>query len=338
MSSQTGPDKSRKITLREVAEEAGVSLATASYVLNKQKSFSEETKNRVLRAAEKLQYRPNYSAQAVRTGKTKSIGLVLPNLQNPLFPEIAKAVENSAHQAGYSVILVDTQQNPKIEKESALRLIELGVDGIIWCPMGEQDSFVKQRKGIPIVILDRPATKSRYDHVCSDYAGGAELIADHTLKLGHTEIGLISGPQSLPSALLRSRRFKERVAGQAEIVWEVENRLTPELSEATTTALQRREVTLVIAGNDLVAIGVIMYLRSQGISVPEDVSVIGFDGTRLSDIVSPKLTTVKQPLVSLGQEAVNTLLQRIEHSAASPSSITLDVELIPGESAALLRN
>lgn len=338
MNSRNKPPKNKKVTLREVAKEAGVSVATTSYILNNQRSFSEETKARVQKAVDKLQYRPNYSAQVVRTGKTKSIGLVLPNLQNPFFPEFAKAVENSAHQTGYSVILIDTQESPKIEKESALRLIELGVDGIIWCPTSEQDTFVNHQKGIPLVVVDRPLPKSNYDVICSDYAKGGELIAEHILKLGHTKIGLISGPQSLQSARMRSQGLKDKLAGKAEIVWEVENPFSSELTAETKAALIRKDVTMVIAGNDLIAIGSIMHLKTAGIAVPESISVIGFDGTRLSDIVSPKLTTIQQPLATLGQKSVSLLMQRIDQSSTPSRRIVLDVKLISGESTIALNS
>ena len=326
------PPKNRKITLRDVAKEAGVSLATTSYVINKQRSFSDETKKRVLDAAKKLQYRANYSAQAMRTGRTKNIGLVIPQLQDPYYPELAKAIENAAHRMGYSVILTDTQQSEKIEKDCALRLIELGVDGIIWCPASEQEAFTKYRKKIPLIAVGRPVEKSKYDTIFSNYRMGASLLADHAISLGHEKIGIISGPSPLLRSQIFLQSLKEGLASRTKIAWELENDFSSELCEKVKSKLSDTDVTMIITGNDLIAIGTIMHLKSLDIQVPAHISVTGFGGTQFSAITSPSLTTIQQPLLRLGEKAVELLMERIEQPDKQATQTIMDVELIHRQS------
>ncbi|MDM3872353.1 LacI family DNA-binding transcriptional regulator [Porticoccus sp. W117] len=326
--------KPKKATLKDVAKRAGVSIATASYILNKQRSFNEKTTEKVLAAAKELQYRPNFSAKVIRTGKTNTLGLVLPNQENPFFPELAKAIENSAHRQGYSVILVDTQQSQKVEKQSTLRLMELGVDGIIWCPLGEPDAYIHQYKGIPLVVIDRSDEKKRYDTIQCDHYSAGKHIAQHISNLGHSKIGVIAPPKANTSWQLRLKGIKDYLPDSTQIVWESENPLNTEINNETKSKLLSKSASLVVAGNDLTAIGAILILRKNGISTPDDISIIGYDGTKLSCIMTPKLTTICQPISDIGATAVEMLIERIKKPDLPPRSKTLNTELIIGHSTA----
>lgn len=321
---------SGKVTLRDVAREAGVSVATVSYVLNNTGSVSENVRKQVRIAVKLLGYVPNLSAQAMRTGRTKTIGMILPDLRNPFFPELAQSVENAARNNDLAVFLVDTQESQTAEAEGIFKLIQYGVEGIVWCPSSDIDYFKEYSTDIPVVIIDRPLPN--YDNVYSDYIKGGKLLAQYILSEGHRKIGLISGPQSFESALQRRRGFLEELGSSAEVIWEVENSFSMELADETRAKLLQQDVSVVVAANDMIAIAAIKILNQNKIKVPETISIVGFDGIPWSDIVQPPLTTMKQPLSELGKEAVNLLMRRIENPEASMKSVILDVDLIVRES------
>ncbi|MEZ5756865.1 MAG: LacI family DNA-binding transcriptional regulator [Emcibacteraceae bacterium] len=325
MSRQKSPPTSKKATLKDVAKHAGVSTATVSYVLNDSGSVGTKVKENVLNAVRALNYKPNRSAQAMRTGRTKTIGLILPDLRNPFFPELAQAIENAAREAGYAVLLIDTQGSIENEKEGIQMLSQYGVEGAIWCPASEQDSFKKFADIIPCVVVDRPM--KNYDNVHSDYVMGGKMLARKILKAGHTKIGLISGPQDIASARMRREGFMTELSGRVEIIWETAVSYAVDLTPETISLIKKNKVSVIVAGNDLIAIGAIRALNDIGISVPEQVSVTGFDDTPWSILVSPALTTIKQPLTKLGQEAVNLLKRRMNEPEAERMEIILNVDL-----------
>jgi len=324
--------KNIKITIKDVAKEAGVSLATTSYVLNGKKSFSDETKKKVLDAVDKLDYKPSSFAKAMRSGKTKSIGLILPNLDNPFFPELIKAIEKSARNIGYTVILIDSQNDSEIEKEGAHRLIQLSVEGIIWCPLSDVNSFEKQRRNIPIVVIDRPDSNGMYDCLYSDYHLAAKLISNHIKELKHPKIGIISGPKSILTARLRTETCIKEIENISTVVWCEQSPFTTKLSGSAIEALARNEISLLVAGNDMIAIGAILYLREIGLRVPEDVSVIGYDGTSISKVFTPKLTTIKQSLDVIGEQSIQILTRRTQHPSMPLQRCSTTVELVSGGS------
>ena len=215
---------------------------------------------------------------------------------------------------------------------SIQKFIEYGVEGVIWCPASKNDTFANYRKSISSVVIDRPMAD--YDNVYSDYAEGGRLLAKEVLLKGHKRIGLISGPKDIVSAQQRREGFLQEIDNKAEIAWESRVPFSVELDLNTTALLEMNNVSTIVAGNDLIAIGALRILKAANIAVPSSVSVTGFDGTPWSDIVSPSLTTIKQPLSKLGQEAVNLLLRRIENPVADKENLILGVHLLRRESLA----
>ncbi|PCJ31461.1 MAG: LacI family transcriptional regulator [Alphaproteobacteria bacterium] len=319
-----------RVTLRDVAKESGVSVATVSYVLNDSGSVGNKVKEQVRSTINRLGYTPNFSAQAIRTGRTKTLGIIIPDLKNPFFPELAQSVESAARDSGFAVFLVDTQESVEAEAEGISKLIKHGVEGIIWCPSSEKDCFKKYAGSIPVVVIDRPLPN--YDTVYSDYSKGGKLLAQYLLSEGHRKIGLISGPQTIESAAQRRKGFLEEIGIQAEIIWEIENPFSIKLCPEAVSELKKQAVSVIVAGNDMIAIGAIKTLNKLKINVPESVSVVGFDDVPWSDIVHPSLTTIRQPLSELGKEAVNLLLRRIGNLTASKKSVILDVQLVVRDS------
>lgn len=321
--------KKRNVTIKEVAKAAGVSVATVSYVLNNTGSVSTPVRNKVLNTAKNMGYRPNLSARSMRTGKTQTLGLILPDLCNPFFPELAQSIENSAREAGYSVVLIDTQGKRDVETEGIKRLIQNGVEGIVWCPTTNENPLKSIAGNTPIVVVDRPL--SDFDFVSSDYTHGGKLLAEYLRQRNHRSIALVSGPLALPSARARRDGFIGELSDPTVIKWEMENEFSIQLSSPVKNALAQVSgpsgPSVIVCGNDLIAIGVMRELQSLGKKIPDDISVVGFDDIPWARIVTPELTTIRQPISQLGLEAVDLLLRRISNKSASKRQLTLEVHL-----------
>jgi len=321
-----GPNRSRP-TLQDVARKAGVSAATVSYVLNGTGSVGPDVQKLVREAAKSIRYRVNRAARATRTGQTHSIGLILPDLNNPFFPEMAHVVQAAARRAGYAVFLIDSEGDTEIERTGAEDLIGRGVEGLVWFPASEQDVLAEFRDDIPIVVVDRPLPN--YDTVSSDYDAGGVALAEYVIDSGHERIGMVVGPQSLSSAEQRRGGFVRSVGTSGKIVWEVESDFSIKLSEETHRYLEDDSVTVIACGNDLIAIGVMRALHEQGRRVPDDVSVVGFDDIPWAGYSIPGLATVRQPFGALGQQAADLLIRRISGDESPFISLKLGMRLVP---------
>ena len=318
-------------TVKDIAAAVGVSVATVSNVLNGRPNVGRATRQRVLRMAQQLDYRPNRAAQAMRTGRTRAIGLVLPDLTNPFFPELAQAVENTARSRGLLVCLVDSQSRPEGEADGFSLLMQHAVDGIIWCPLGPRLPAQLKSLARPMVLIDRP--RPGYAVVHSNYLMGGRLLAEYAARMGHRRVGLLSGPQHIASARQRRDGFVKALPSGSEIAWEVcvgfDGVLT---GEACAALQQRRSATLIVAGNDLIAIGAIRRLAEQGVRVPDEVSVTGFDNIRWTDFVTPRLTTIAQPVGAIGARAVELMQERMSGAKIDSQRTVFDVELIERDS------
>ncbi|MCG8503904.1 MAG: LacI family transcriptional regulator [Sphingomonadales bacterium] len=318
--------------MRDVARAADVSVATVSYVMNDTGSVGELVRARVRQVAEELGYRPNQSAKAMRTGRSQTLGLILPDLRNPFFAEVAQAVQMTARQAGYAVILVDSGEDVAAEREGADDLVRYGVDGIIWCPSSNTDSLAAHRGHLPITVVARPL--AGYDAVASDYEAGGAILADFLVAQGYPSVAIISGPQSLSSARFRRDGFISRLAGRLPIAWEMENAFSVELGPQVRARLLRGDAAAIVCGNDLIAIGAIRTLIEAGIRVPEDAAVLGYDDIPWAGILMPSLTTIHQALDTLGREAVDLLMRRIDNRSAPELQRKLPVALVTRRSTA----
>lgn len=318
-------------TVKDIAAAVGVSVATVSNVLNGRPNVGRATRQRVLRSAQQLDYRPNRAAQAMRTGRTRAIGLVLPDLTNPFFPELAQAVENTARSRGLLVCLVDSQGRPEGEADGFSLLMQHAVDGIIWCPLGPRLPTQLKNLARPVVLIDRP--RPGYAVVHSNYLMGGRLLAEYAARMGHRRVGLLSGPQHIESARQRRDGFVKALPSGSEIAWEVCVGFDGVLTEEACAALQRRrKATLIVAGNDLIAIGAIRRLAEQGVRVPDEVSVTGFDNIRWTDLVTPRLTTIAQPVGAIGARAVELMQERMSGEKIDSQRTVFDVELIERDS------
>jgi LacI family transcriptional regulator len=318
-------------TVKDIATAVGVSVATVSNVLNGKPNVGQIIRKKVLHAAKQLGYRPNRAAQAMRTGRTRAIGLVLPDLTNPFFPELAQAVENTARNLGLLVCLIDSQGRVDGESDGFALLMQHAVDGVIWCPLGSRPPAALKKLDRPVVLIDRPGPG--YAVVHSNYLMGGELLAQYALRMGHTRVGLLCGPEDLESARQRRDGFVNASPGEIEIAWEVNVGFDGVLTAQAVDALKRRRnATLIVAGNDLIAISAIRCLSEHGVNVPEDVSITGFDNIRWTDVVTPRLTTIAQPLGAIGKKAVELMYGSMSGEKISARRSIFDVKLIERDS------
>ncbi|MEM7278631.1 MAG: LacI family DNA-binding transcriptional regulator [Pseudomonadota bacterium] len=317
--------------LKEVAKKAGVSPATVSYVFSGNKPIGAAVRKKVLAVADALGYRPDRYAQAMRTGRTNTIGLLLPNILNGYFPELAQAIENRAHELGYSVILVDAQSDEQVERDGFKRLLDQRVDGILWCPIYTDPLPPIPKCDKPIVFVDAMVVGEQ-DHVCSDNAAVGKLIANYIAKLGHKEIGLLIGPRRIASASERTAALRAAVQGRFSVIWEEEIPLTAELTRAAVQQIQYSQASFIVAPSDIAAIRTMKVLREAGRRVPEDVSVMGYDDMPWSELMHPSLTTVNQSTYAIGRESIDLLISRLDSEPELSKRVLLDVKLVERES------
>ncbi len=317
--------------LKEVAKKAGVSPATVSYVFSGNKPIGAAVRKKVLAVANDLGYRPDRYAQAMRTGRTSTLGLMLPNILNGYFPELAQAIENRAHELGYSVILVDAQSSEQVEREGFKRLLDQRVDGILWCPVFTDPVPVIPKCNKPVVFVDAMVAGEQ-DQVSSDNAAVGKVIADYIAKLGHKEVGVLIGPRRIASAAERTAALRAAVQGRFSVIWEEEIPLTAELTEAAITQIRNSNASFIVAPSDIAAIRTMKTLREAGRRIPEDVSVMGFDDMPWSELMHPSLTTVKQSTLAIGRESIDLLISRLDSKAESAKRVLLDVRLVERES------
>ena len=318
-------------TIKDIAAKVGVSVATVSNVLNEKPNVGSTVRRKVLRAAKELGYRPHRAAQAMRKGRTRAIGLVLPDLTNPFFPQLAQAVENNARQLGLLVCLIDSQDSIAGETDGLILLAQHGVDGVIWCPVGPEIPSPIRTLERPVVLIDRP--RPGFPVVHSNYLLGGELLARHALEHGHRRVGLLSGPRNLESAQQRRNGFVGAFPERIGIAWEVRVGFDGNLPRDARNALLHRDgATLIVAGNDLIAINAVRFLTQHGVRVPDDVSIVGFDDISWARIVTPGLTTIAQPLPAIGTRAVALLQEGMSGAALANEPTVFDVALVERDS------
>jgi LacI family transcriptional regulator len=327
-----GPDEHRRITLKDVAAKAGVSLASASYAINETGSLGAAMRSHILRVAAELGYRHNFAAKAMRTGKTSTIGLVIPDLTNPFFPSLAQAVIQRGRHHDYTVIVTVTESVEDVERSAIQLLVERGVDGIVWFPIQDKNSAKGIIERVPTIVLDRNI--AGFESIQADNAGGGIQAAEHLIELGHRHIGIISGPFAVRSMVDRCHAAAQYITQHATLDFHVENSFASDLEPDVVETVRAMKATAIFAGGDVYAMGVIKLLRQLGKRVPEDVSVVGFDDTPWCDVVSPRLTTVEMPIEDMAAEAVDALIRRIDSSANPRRRIILETRLIVRDSTA----
>lgn len=333
----------KKITIKDIAREAGVSTATVSMVLNgKDQAISESTRKRVLSVVKERNFIPNAMAGSLVTRRTNIIGLIIPDIVNPFFPEIARGAEDRAKQAGCSLLLCNTDEDPEQEEKYLVMLSNKMVDGIIIAHSTrstEPSAFLEQSR-IPAIVIDRDwQGTSIQGRILVNNEKGAYLATKHLAEQGYRQIACITGPLKTPTSKDRlhgyQRALREyKLPVREEAILEGEYKKEWGKDAVQTLLTEKIPFDAIFCGNDLIAIGAIKELKRSGIRVPEDVGITGFDDISLASLVDPAITTVKQPNYEMGYQAVSMLLSIIDRTALETDQRinTLNTELVVRES------
>lgn len=303
-------------TIKDVARKAGVSVGTVSRVLSKNETVKEPLKKRVTAAMEELNYKPNLAARALRTNSIEVIGLVVPDITNPFFAQLAKNIEMEAAKRGHSVMLANSHDDLEDERTQVSVLLDRSVCGVI--VVATSDGGQSHKADVPIVSLDRRF--GAYPLVATDHFDGSQKIADHLVGLGHRRIAYIAGPQSMEVARQRREGFVARI----ESLSTPEDPIRLEVREGQFDYDSGEEIgrtllkdvppgsrpTAIAAASDQQAIGVLRCARDLKLEVPKDLSVTGFDDITLASLVVPRLTTLRQPIERLAGAAVERIFAR----------------------------
>lgn len=301
-------------TIRDVARRAGVSVGTVSRVLSKHEAVKTALRENVEKAIQDLNYRPNLVARAMRTNRTDIIGLVLPDITNPFFAQLAKDVEMAAARFGISVMLANSLENAELQELRITAILDRSPRGVIVVATGES-IHIKAIGDVPLVALDRPFPG--FPFVSTDHVNSAALAADHLYTLGHRRICYIAGPRDTAVSKLREGGFVERIKVLAQRHEPIDlTVMEGAFDYASGETIARRLLgqrpeerpTAIATSSDQQAIGVIRAARDMGVRIPEDLSVVGYDDITLASLVVPRLSTIRQPTGELAMAAVKMIL------------------------------
>ena len=299
-------------TIRDVARAAGVSPSTVSRVFTLPDMVSDSTRTVVRRAAERLDYAPNRAARGLITGRTGNLGVIVPDLANPFFPSVVKGVQARARDADYAVFLADTDEDSAAEG-GLVRALAKQVDGLILCsPRMSEDELRALVGETTLVLLNRRV--GRTPAVTFDNTDGMRQAVSHLRALGHHRVAWVGGPRASWSNKERERALKTAVPASG-LELELIGHFTPRFEGGVAAAdlVIAAGVTVVIAYNDVMALGLISRLRERGLAVPRDLSVVGVDDIPMAGMSSPTLTTVALAKERAGRAAVDLLLDLFQH-------------------------
>jgi LacI family transcriptional regulator len=312
--------------IREIAKRARVSTATVSRAINRIPTVNPQLAKRVWNVIEELGYYPNTQARALVSGRSRIFGLIISDITNPFFPEIVQVFERIAVQHDYEIMLTSTENDPSQMETAVRRMIERRVEGVAIVTFGMEEVLLedlKMRK-VPLVFVDVGPARARVSNIRIDYLHGIRQAVQHLAALRHHRIAFISGPLHLKSAQARKQAFlasMEEIGLEADPALIVEGTHTIEGGIVAFGKLLQgaSSPTAVMCSNDMTAMGVMRKAYEEGIRIPSDLSVIGFDDIRLAQFVLPALTTVQMSQPDLARLAFNALLAEVQRETPSPT-------------------
>jgi len=325
-------------TIKDVAALAKVSVATVSHVVNGTRKVAPATIQRVRQAMQELDYHPNAVAQSLRTQKTKAIGIVVSDITNPFFAMLVRGAEDAAIEAGYSLIVCNSDESSDKEDRYVRLLRQRRMDGLLISPVGDGSTSAVQklpRQRMPFVFVDRRAKGVEADAVLSDNSAGAYHATHYLIEQGHRRIGLILGIEGATTT-------EERLVGYSQALEEAGIAISKELvvwggyrtegGRRATALLMGLDAspTAIFSTNNLMTMGVLLGLIERGVKIPTDMAVIGFDDLRLAKLVRPALTAIVQEPYQIGHTALDLLLKRISEPIGNEKyqAIRIPVKLI----------
>lgn len=326
-------------TIKDIAKMTGVSIATVSRVINGNYPVSAEAKEKVLKAIDQLDYKPNAVARSLKMEASNTIGILISDIANPFFTHIAKAVEKVVSKDKYNIIICSTEEDAKNEVDYLRMLVEKRVDGIILSSSCENDILVREIKklGIPVVLIDRSIEGIELDFVADDSFHGAYTLVKYLIDLGHRDIAIIDGPHSISTG---SDRLKGYLTAHEQAGFKPRKELmyngsySQEYGYETACRLfkEMRPATAIFAANNLIAKGVIIAANEMQKSFPEDVSLVCFGDSEFVKLITPPVTCIVQKPVDIGTKAGELILKRISQKAGSREKIIFQPELFIGRS------
>lgn len=319
------------VTSRDIARELGVSQSTVSRALRGDPRVAPATLDRVRAAAERLRYVPDATARSLTTGRTQTVGVVVSDITNPFYPEIVEVLHGELGQEGYATVLL----NEPLADDLPAQLRGRSVDGLIVVSATLDATFVEQlpRMGIPLVLLNRDVDGAAVDRVVSDNLAGGALAADHLLDLGHRRVGLIAGPSNTSTARDRERGLRETLARRGAPLEESLRRagsFSHHSGHQGCLELLRlpQPPTALVCASDVVAFGALDAAKRLGVTVPEQLSVIGYDDIAMAGWEAFALTTIRQPLTQMAKRAVRLLMERLR-TGGGGNDVELRREVFP---------
>lgn len=327
-----------KLSIKDIAKRAGVSIATVSRILNKNGRYSKETEEKVLKIIEESGYRINLNAKSLRTKKTQTIGVIVPDITNEFFAKIIQAVETSAIEYNYSVFVCNTDEDEKREQIQVKNLLEKFVDGIIYIS-GKTNSGeeVEENIGIPVVYIDRYISASKM-YVQSDNEMGGYIATKELLEKGCKRILILKDFREITSIVSRYKGYKKAlkengIAVDQNLVCNVKKVNYDEAKKGIFEKLENGiEFDAVFATNDWMALGAMSALREKNIDVPKDMKIVGFDNMSISGITSPSITTIHQDSKKLGKYGTEMLMDIILKNDTTVKNISVPVRLVKRKS------
>lgn len=322
--------------MRDVARLAGVSTSTVSAVINESVVVSPRRRERVLAAMAALDYQPDAIARSLKTGRSNAIGVVVPDITNAFYPEVIRSVELAAQAAGYSVLLCDSNEDRAVEERHLSALFSRRVDGVILaCCANSRANELTVRRHIPVIFIDRLPPSTAIDSVCTDNVAAGQLAAEHLIGLGHKRIGMLAGHLGLSPHHDRLEGFRKAmqeahlpildeylIAGNIQVQDGVE--ASHRLLELPTPP------TAIMASNNKLLLGVLEAVEEKNISIPQDLSVLGFDDYLWNMHFSPRLTAVAQQTGEIGRksfELLHEFIQTPPKEDAAPVHVLIPAEL-----------
>ena len=324
-------------TLKDIAEKLGLHPATVSRALNPRTAHlvNAATVTRVRRAAESMSYVPNSMAAGLRTSRSHTIGVVIPDLTNPLFPGIVRGIQDTLSRAGYTPLMVNTDNDPDVEAHVVASLRARRVDGFILATARrEHPLLVELSSKLPVVLINRVTDSMQLPSVSADNQHGIRLAVDHLVGLGHREIGHVGGPVWSSTGHERAQSFARTMRAHglstarrinAVDAWSIESAR----DAARRLLVANPGITAILAANDQLAIGTIEAARSLKRRCPQDLSVVGYNDMPFMDLVDPPLTTVRVPQYDIGSESARLMLSLLLEQEATPlKQVRLTPELV----------
>ncbi len=323
-------------TMKDIAKLAKVSTSTVSHVINKSRFVSEEIAERVNNAARELNYAPSALARSLKMKQTKTLGMLVTTSTNPFFGEVVKGVERRCYEKGYNLILCNTEGDSERMKSSIDTLLQKRVDGLmLMCSTleGEHIDVFERYPELPVVVMDWGPMLFASDKIQDNSHQGGYMATKHLIDNGHSHIGCITGPLHRNQASSRYQGFKQAMeeAGlEINADWIVESNFECDggFDSYQILKVRGKMPSALFVSNDMMAMGVIHAAAQDGTSIPNDLSIIGYDDIHLSKYMTPALSTVHQPKHRLGKAAVDTLLSRLQTPDAYPQVVELEPTLV----------